>query len=179
MTEDGRSKTSPAVVVGVDGSARSIEALRWALAEARLRKAPLRALHSWIYLHPLVPLLVGYPYARDTIEPAAADAATAARQAAETILDQALAELGEVGDVDVERVIAQGSAAQALIDAATEQDILVVGSRGHGGFAGLLLGSVSQQCAQHACCPVVIVRANGHAGPTPAPTAKEQQWTSA
>ena len=102
---------------------------------------------------------MGYPYTRDTIEPAAADAATAARHEAETILDQALAELGEVGDVEVERVIAQGSAAQALIDAATGQDILVVGSRGHGGFAGLLLGSVSQQCAQHASCPVVIVRA--------------------
>ena len=101
---------------------------------------------------------MGYPYTRDTIEPAAADAATAARQAAEAILDQALAELGEVGDVEVERVIAQDSAAQALIDAATERDILVVGSRGHGGFAGLLLGSVSQQCAQHARRPVVVVR---------------------
>jgi len=61
MTENGRSKASPAVVVGVYGSTGSNEALRWALAEARLRKARLRALHSWIYLHPLVPLLVGYP----------------------------------------------------------------------------------------------------------------------
>jgi nucleotide-binding universal stress UspA family protein len=164
MTENGRSKASPAVVVGVDGSAGSNEALRWALAEARLRKARLRALHSWIYLHPLVPLLVGYPYTRDSIEPAAADAAADARQAAEAILEKAMVELGEVDDVEVERVIAQGSAARALIDSATEHDLLVVGSRGHGGFAGLLLGSVSQQCAQHARCPVVIVRADERSG---------------
>jgi nucleotide-binding universal stress UspA family protein len=164
MTENGRSKASPAVVVGVDGSTGSNEALRWALAEARLRKARLRALHSWIYLHPLVPLLVGYPYTRDSIEPAAADAAADARQAAEAILEKAMVELGEVDDVEVERVIAQGSAARALIDSATEHDLLVVGSRGHGGFAGLLLGSVSQQCAQHARCPVVIVRADERSG---------------
>jgi nucleotide-binding universal stress UspA family protein len=159
MTENGRSKAAPAVVVGVDGSAESYEALRWARDEARLRKAPLRVLHAWIYLHALVPALVGYPYTRDTIELAVADATAEAQQAAEAILEQALLELGAVNDVEVERVIVQGSPAQALIDAISERDLLVVGSRGHGGFAGLLLGSVSQQCAQHARCPVVIVRA--------------------
>jgi nucleotide-binding universal stress UspA family protein len=147
------------VVVGVDGSAGSSEAVRWAVAEARLRKVRLRAVHSWIYLHPLVPLLVGYPFTRDSIEPAATAAIAVAEQAAETIVDQAIAELGEVDDVEVERVIVQGSAPQVLIDAVSEQDLLVVGSRGHGGFAGLLLGSVSQHCALHASCPVVIVRA--------------------
>jgi nucleotide-binding universal stress UspA family protein len=147
------------VVVGVDGSAGSSEAVRWAVAEARLRKVRLRAVHSWIYLHPLVPLLVGYPFTRDSIEPAATDAAAVAQRAAETILEKAMAELGEVDDVEVERVIVQGSAPQVLIDAVSEQDLLVVGSRGHGGFAGLLLGSVSQHCALHASCPVVIVRA--------------------
>jgi nucleotide-binding universal stress UspA family protein len=147
------------VVVGVDGSAGSSEAVRWAVAEARLRKVPLRAVHSWIYLRPLVPLLVGYPFTRDSIEPAATAAIAVAEQAAETIVDQAIAELGEVDDVEVERVIVQGSAPQVLIDAVSEQDLLVVGSRGHGGFAGLLLGSVSQHCALHASCPVVIVRA--------------------
>lgn len=160
MTENGRSTAAPAVIVGVDGSAGSYEALRWALAEARLRKTPLRVLHAWIYLHALVPALVGYPYVtRGSSEPLAADDGTAGRQAAETVLERAIAELGEPGDVEVERVIMEGSAAQVLIDAASERDLLVVGSRGHGGFAGLLLGSVSQQCAQHAGCPVVIVRA--------------------
>ena len=166
MSEHGESKKSSAVVVGVDGSAGSNEALRWALAEARLRKGRLRALHSWIYVHTLVPPLVGYPSAGEMIEPALADAAADAEQAAETILKRAIAELGEVDDVEVERVIVQGSPAQALIDAVSEQDLLVVGSRGHGGFANLLLGSVSQQCAQHAPCPVVIVRgANGSNAP--------------
>jgi nucleotide-binding universal stress UspA family protein len=159
MTENGRSKDAVAVVVGVDGSAGSYEALRWAFAEARLRNTPLRVLHAWVYLRALVPALVGYPYTRDTIEPAVADATAEAQQAAEAILEQALLELGAVDDVEVERVIVQGSPARALIDAASERDLLVVGSRGHGGFAGLLLGSVSQQCAQHARCPVVIVRA--------------------
>lgn len=146
------------VVGGVDGSAGSNEALRWALAEARLHRAPLRALHAWVYLHTLVPPLVGYPYTRDTIEPAVLDAAAAGQQTAERVLDEALAGLGDV-DVELERLIVQDSAAQALIAAVTPHDLLVVGSRGRGGFAGLLLGSVSQECAQHAPCPVVIVRA--------------------
>jgi nucleotide-binding universal stress UspA family protein len=162
MTENGRSTADPAVIVGVDGSAGSDEALRWALGEARLRKAPLRVLHAWVDLHALVPALVGYPYVRrGSFEPHTADDATAGRQAAETVLERAIVELGELGDVEVERVIMEGSAAQVLIDAASEHDLLVVGSRGHGGFADLLLGSVSQQCAQHAGCPVVIVRAPG------------------
>lgn len=152
------------MIVGFDGSAGSHEALRWALAEARLRKAPLRVLHAWVYLHALVPALVGYPYVtRGSLEPLTADDATAGRQVAETVLERAIAELGELGDVEVQRVIMEGSAAQVLIDAASEHDLLVVGSRGHGGFAGLLLGSVSQKCAQHAGCPVVIVRAAGAA----------------
>lgn len=159
MSENEKSKRAPAVVVGVDGSAGSNEALRWALAEARLRKARLRPLHSWIYVHALVPALVGYPYTPGSTEPALADAAADAQQGAETILEKAMAELGSADDIEVERVIVQGQAAQALINAVSEHDLLVVGSRGHGGFANLLLGSVSQQCAQHAPCPVVIVRA--------------------
>lgn len=156
----------PAVVVGVDGSASSNEALRWALGEARLRKAPLRALHAWIYLHALVPPLVGYPYTRETINPTALDAAAAGKQGAEAILDQALATVGDLDDIALTRLIVQDSPAQALIDAVSAQDRLVVGSRGRGGFAGLLLGSVSQQCAQHAPCPVVIVHAGRRTGRT-------------
>lgn len=174
MNENGSSNGRPTVVVGVDGSAGSLEALRWALEEARLRKVRLRAIHSWIYLQALVPALVGYPYTAEAAEFDAADATATADQAAETVLDQAFAALGDTDDVEVERAIVQGPAAQVLIDAVSERDLLVVGSRGHGGFAGLLLGSVSHQCAQHAPCPVVIVRATGAAN---AP--KEQRWTSA
>jgi nucleotide-binding universal stress UspA family protein len=161
MNENGR----PAVVVGVDGSVGSIEALRWGLDEARLRKAPLRAIHSWVYLHPLVPALIGYPYTTEAGEGDAADAATTAQDAAESILDEAFAGIGEIDDMGVERMVVQGPAAKVLIDAVSEHDLLVVGSRGHGGFAGLLLGSVSHQCVQHAPCPVVIVRDTSAASP--------------
>jgi nucleotide-binding universal stress UspA family protein len=66
--------------------------------------------------------------------------------------------LSETPEIEIERVTAEGPAARVLIDAVGEDDLLVVGSRGHGGFSSLLLGSVSQQCAHHAPCPVVIVR---------------------
>src|SRR6185437_3835562 len=97
-----------------------------------------------------------------------------AHQAAETVLDHAFATLGTTGDVEIERAIVQGPEAQVLIDAVSEHDSLVVGSRGHGGFAGLLPGSVSHQCARHAPCAVVVVRTTSAAN-----AAKEQSWTSA
>jgi nucleotide-binding universal stress UspA family protein len=84
--------------------------------------------------------------------------------AAEALLEKATAGLAAEG-VEIECRAVEGGAPEVLIAAADEADLLVVGSRGHGGFAGLLLGSVSQQCAHHARCPVVIVHA-----PTPAAT---------
>jgi nucleotide-binding universal stress UspA family protein len=79
--------------------------------------------------------------------------------AAKSELDKTIDEvIGDVKDVAVERKAVEGMAAQVLVDEAAGADLLVVGSRGHGGFAGLLLGSVSQQCAHHASCPVVIIR---------------------
>jgi hypothetical protein len=79
-------------------------------------------------------------------------------RATEDLLERALADVADVaGHVEIERRVVQGAAAEILVKAATLGDLLVVGSRGHGGFAGLLLGSVSQQCVHHAACPVVIV----------------------
>ena len=66
----------------------------------------------------------------------------------------------EAAGVEIDRAVVEGAAAPTLIEAAAGSDLLVLGSRGHGGFAGLLLGSVTQQCAHHAPCPLVIVRAH-------------------
>jgi nucleotide-binding universal stress UspA family protein len=80
------------------------------------------------------------------------------KQNAEAVGEKALAAVQEeTADVEVQCVAAEGQAAHVLLEEAKDADLLVVGSRGHGGFAGLLLGSVSQQCAHHASCPVVVV----------------------
>jgi nucleotide-binding universal stress UspA family protein len=163
-TESASPRADRSIVVGVDGSRGSSEALHWAIAEARLRNVPLRAVHAWMYVQPAVPSLVGYPYSGEYVHAIVDDR----RQAAEQMLEQATSELAEAQDIEIERVLAEGSAARVLIEAVGPDDLLVVGSRGHGGFTSLLLGSVSQQCALHAPCPVVIVRGikalNAHEG---------------
>jgi nucleotide-binding universal stress UspA family protein len=137
------------IVVGVDGSAESKAALRWAIEEARLRQATLRAVHAWMY-----PTMFAGAY----IPPEMVDAKRLTEDAHEA-LDAAVAEVaGEDPSAYIERVVEHGPPAHVLVGAARDADLLVVGSRGHGGFSGLLLGSVSQQCAHHAPCAVVIVR---------------------
>jgi nucleotide-binding universal stress UspA family protein len=137
------------IVVGVDGSPESREALRWALEEARLRDATVRAVHAW-----------GSPYFfAPGFGPAEDFQAPALHEGAEKLLSSIVAEVaGKNPDIEIEEVVAEGPAASVLVEAAKGADLLVVGSRGHGGFVGLLLGSVSQQCASHAPCPVLIVR---------------------
>ncbi|EGX54482.1 universal stress protein [Streptomyces zinciresistens K42] len=136
------------IVVGVDGSPASLEALRWALDEARLRAAALRVVHAWSSL-----------YHGSEIARLATEAATREplQRAAEQTLDAALAHTPGTETADIERRVVEGPPTPALIEAAQGADLLVVGSRGRGGFASLLLGSVSHQCAQHAPCPIVIV----------------------
>ena len=139
------------IVVGVDGSDESKDALRWALAEARLRRARLRCVHAWI-LPPLFdPSGIAGSYMREVRE--------TLQQEATELLGAVVAELAAgFEDVDVEQIVAEGPAARVLTEAAAGADLLVVGSRGLGGFAGLRLGSVSHQGSQHASCPVAIVR---------------------
>ena len=137
------------IVVGVDGSEGARTALRFALQEARLRGADVRVVAAWhgpasMYGGELVPP-----------DPAlVAHLGAVARRAVELALEAA----GDLADgIALETVVQEGPAARVLLDAAHDADLLVVGSRGLGGFRGLLLGSVSQQCAHHASCPVVIV----------------------
>lgn len=138
-----------AVVVGVDGSDGSREALHWALDEARLRHATLRVVHAWRM--PYAPASVGYVPLPET------PLYDAAKKGAQLVLTAEILAI-EAGDVTVEPLLVEGSVAAVLREAGKDADLLVVGSRGHGGFVELMLGSTGQQVAHHATCPVVIVR---------------------
>jgi nucleotide-binding universal stress UspA family protein len=147
------------IVVGVDHSAGAKAALRFALEEARLRQATLRVVHAWQF---------GYIGATglESLLPVVGGELEDFRQSAAAALDETLREVvADADGVTIERRVDQGAPAAVLVEESRGADMLVVGSRGHGGFAQLLLGSVSQQCAHHASCPVVIVRdTNGHGG---------------
>jgi nucleotide-binding universal stress UspA family protein len=157
------------IVVGVDGSESGARALRWAVAEAARRGWSLDAVHAW-----REPFLTASPF---VVADAEADALVeAARMALDDAIAAANIDEGATG-VDVGRVLARGGAAAALLDASEGADLLVVGSRGRGGFARVLLGSVSHQVVHHAACAVVVVpaprdgedRGGGPAGPPAGP----------
>jgi nucleotide-binding universal stress UspA family protein len=136
------------IVVGVDGSDSAQAALRFALDEARLRGATVRAVAVW---H--LPV-AAYGGAFVPPDPAVA---SELEPAARRTLERSLAAAGDHTGVEVEPVVREGAPARVLLEEADDADLLVVGSRGLGGFRGLLLGSVGQQCSHHAPCPVVIV----------------------
>jgi nucleotide-binding universal stress UspA family protein len=142
----GTAPSNSVIVVGVDGSPSSAAALRWASHQARATGACLRVVTSWGY-----PRAYGYDVAyMDDWHP---------EQAARDAQGEALSDAAEDLDgVTVQTTVAEGEPARVLLDAAKEADLLVVGSRGHGELAGMLLGSVSEYCAAHAECPVVVVR---------------------
>ena len=151
-TAAGDKPLDRAVVVGVDGSDAGRRALRWAFEEARLRGLRLRAI-GVVQLHLVALSVPGYPYADETY---VNDLVAATRE-----------EVALVGadcpgvEADVEAVL--GTPAETLVDASEGAELLVVGSRGRGGFSGLLLGSVSQQVVSHAHVPVLVVRPHRHA----------------
>jgi nucleotide-binding universal stress UspA family protein len=138
------------IVVGVDGSEGSLQALRWAADEARLRKALLQVVLAWDYP---ASLFAGASFSVPDLEILGDFGKLAEARLGQALQDASSALEG----VEVERRVIEGAPALALIEAAKGADLLVVGTRGHGGFVGLLLGSVSQQCAHHAPCPIVIV----------------------
>jgi nucleotide-binding universal stress UspA family protein len=140
------------ILVGVDGSGHSQRALDWAIREAVVRHAPLTVLtvnqvpaSAW----------TGAPVTYPQDESTEAQLSRAAQDAA----DKSLAQLGESRPASVTVRSVTGSPAAALISASSDADLIVVGSRGAGGFTRLLLGSVSTQVAHHAHCPVVIIPA--------------------
>ena len=138
------------VIVGVDGSAESVEALRWAAAYAAAAGATVEALLSW-----------HYPAEAGVTPPGVAPKAVNQEVAAtvQAALDKALSEVyGTTAPDDVHTTIVYGHPAEMLIDASKDADLLVVGNRGHGAFTGMLTGSVSIHCVNHAECPVVVVR---------------------
>jgi nucleotide-binding universal stress UspA family protein len=137
------------IVVGFDGSEPSERALAWATEEAKLRGAVLEIVMAWE--------VAGVVYAYGYVPSLLPSLEEEARDAAEKILAET-AEKARAAGVEVETEARRGQAADELVEAAEGADLLVIGSRGHGGFTGLLLGSVSAQCAHHARCPLVIVR---------------------
>ena len=140
------------IVVGVDGSENSIDALRWAAEEARLRSLPLDVVGTFT-----TPIMsTGYELA--VPDPADLEAAAEATLAAavDVVRDE-----GGLEGVEVTLSAAEGHAGERLITLSSDASMLVVGSRGHGGFMGLLLGSVTTYVVNHAECPVVVGRHDG------------------
>ena len=140
------------IVVGVDHSEGAKAALQFAVDEAKLRQSTLRAVHAWQFsfetrgieggLYPAVlPDLSDHPQRCE------------GRRSRQRLQKRSSISVG----IAVERCVIEGTPGAVLVAESQDADMLVVGSRGHGGFAGLLLGSVGAQCAHHAACPVVII----------------------
>lgn len=140
MPDNGVRNT---IVVGVDGSVHGRRALAWALEEARLRQMTCLLVH-------------GVEFGMAASSPYIGSAYEDIRTAGQAVLDEEVAFATSSG-VRIESRLELGSAAHALIEASRGAGMLVVGSRGHGGFAGLLLGSVSTACVHHVHCPVTVI----------------------
>jgi nucleotide-binding universal stress UspA family protein len=147
---------SGTIVVGVDGSDASREALRFAAEEAALREARLIAVHAWSFIPPQPlgdPGMLAMP-AGDL-----AGELSAENDAAKLALDEAVNDaLGAEPSVSVEPRLVEGEAGEALVAQSADADIVVVGSHGRSGLKAALLGSVSRHVVDHATCPVVVVK---------------------
>lgn len=138
------------ILVGVDGSPASRAALEWAGDEAVRHGSELVVLTAWL---PIPPPLAGTSSTLPT------HGAIDARETAKELLMKTIRDvLGGDPPVLVQPQLKEGNAAKVLIDLSEDADVLVVGYSGYGGFAGMLLGSVSQHVAAHAKCTVVVVR---------------------
>jgi nucleotide-binding universal stress UspA family protein len=151
MTADV-TPTTNRVVVGVDGSEPSKSALRWAARFAALSGASIDAVVAW-----QPPVSYGGSYPPPEWRP---------DEDAEATLTSTVDEVfGDQRPADLRLIVEEGNAAAVLLDHSNGAELLVTGSRGHGGFAGLLLGSVSSHCAEHATCPVLVVHGEQNSSP--------------
>ena len=156
MTNENQSSGTnepeqPRIVVGVDGSPTSLEALEWAVREARLRGATLEVVHASFFRQVFL------------------DSFPGAKEGERSILDAALAKAKAMApDISIVGRFGDPPAAQVLVEVSKDADLLVVGSRGLGPFKEFSMGSVSHDCARHAQCPLVIIRpGTGQMAPSP------------
>jgi nucleotide-binding universal stress UspA family protein len=147
---------SGTIVVGIDGSEASREALRWAVEEAKLRDARLVAVHAWSFV-PAQPL--GEPGMLAVPAGDLAGQLSAESDGAATALDSAVDAASDGAGVEIEKKVVEGDPGEAIISAAAAADLIVVGSHGRTGLKAALLGSVSRHVVDHAQCPVVVVKA--------------------
>jgi nucleotide-binding universal stress UspA family protein len=144
MTDTAPS--SGRIVVGIDGSQASTQALRWAVEQAKLTGASIDAVIAW---HPVIVFGFSPPIGDFDVE-----------GAARTVLANAIQAVTDGNPpVEIRQHVTEGQAAQVLVNAASDASLLVVGNRGHTGITESLLGSVGQYSVHHATCPVVVVRA--------------------
>ena len=144
MTTEPRVEQEHRIVVGVDGSVSSKAALAWAVDQARLTGAVVEAVTAWEFP-------ATYGYAAPAINVDWEDRAT-------RVVTAAIAGITGSGLPEIRYQVVEGNAASVLVDRSAGADLLVVGSRGHGGFVEALLGSTGQHCVHHAACPVVVIR---------------------
>jgi nucleotide-binding universal stress UspA family protein len=154
----GQNPVAPSrIVVGVDGSEPSEHALRWAQFVANATGSSLEVVAAWEPFTSFGWLGVGWQAVPSDWDPAV-DAETVVN----TTIDKVI---GENRPAGFQLTVREGNAAKVLLDVSKDARMLVVGNRGHGGFTGLLLGSVSTACAEHAMCPVLVLH-----GDTPPPS---------
>jgi nucleotide-binding universal stress UspA family protein len=147
---EGTTTTQRRIVVGVDGSEPSLAALRWAVRQAELTGTPLEVVSAWKW---------SASYSGwETLPPPDDDPADEARRQLEKAISAVLTPRAAI---EVRRSVIEGYAAPVLEALSKTADLVVVGSHGHGEFAGLLLGSVSEHCITHCHCPVVVTRGIG------------------
>ncbi|MCI2418898.1 universal stress protein [Saccharopolyspora sp. K220] len=140
------------VVVGVDSSASSLRALLVAAEEARRRNTVLHVVRAWSFR--TAPRPSDCP---PNVVPSLDQFQQSVLEDTERIVNK---KLGEHPDLPVQIHVVHSPSPQALLSASKGAELLVVGHRGRGGFAGLMLGSVAEQCVRHAACPVLVVRPN-------------------